>query len=75
MSLHPRALGALAACGGVFWDEQEHAPSQSGETAEEGVQVWATCTQDVSHRCSWGLSFPCYKPRLMLNPLLLSGRN
>lgn len=65
----------LAACGRVFWDEQGHAPSWSGETAEEVVQVWATCMQDVSHQCSWGLCFPCYKTRLMINPLFLSGRN
>lgn len=58
----------LAACRRVFWDEQGHAQSQSGETEEEVVQSWATRMQAVSHQFSWGLSFPCHKTRLMMNP-------
>lgn len=88
MSLHPRALRGWGRHSLVHWREvplgslwegllggARACPRPVWRNCRGGVvQLRATCTQGMSHHLSWGLSFPCYKTKLMINPLL-SARN
>lgn len=57
----------FATCGRAFWDEQAHAPSQSGKTGGEETFQHGPPACGCESALFLGLGFPSYKIGLMVN--------